>query len=141
MSPETDDLDPDFGAMQYNGIDAWVCNVCFEFPHPPTYYFALHVWAPETGPTAQQRATIRELKARYAELWPALASAIVNIHPRLTKTDELAGAMRDWVSVHLGEHSECSVELAYDLALEGEGSRMYFIRLDDWRIAEAVIAD
>jgi hypothetical protein len=141
MTPETRDHDPDFGAMQYDGIGAWDCHICFEFPHPPTYYFAVHVWASETGPSSVQQATLRRLKEKYADLWPSLASTIVDLHPTITKREELAEAMRDWVSVHLGEHSEDSVEFVYDLDLEGEGTRGYFIRLEDWKIVEAVVAE
>lgn len=88
MSSDADDLDPDFGLMHFN-IDAWNCTVSFEFPHPTTSYFAIHVWAPETGPTEDQRVAMRRLKAEYGRLWPRIAKAIVTLHRTLRTTAEL----------------------------------------------------
>jgi hypothetical protein len=141
MNNETDDYDPDFGYMQHNGIDAWDCNVSADFPHPPTYYFAIHLWEHEENPTECQRQRIRWLKARYAFLWPALARTIVELHPELTDVSQLNGAIRDWVGVHLSEFREDSVELVFNLDLPNEQNRGYFITLSELGIEEAHIAD
>ena len=141
MSSAPDELDPDFGAMQFNGFDAWDCNVCSEFPHPPTYYFAVHVWASESGPSDAQRMRLRKLKQQYASLWPSIASTIVILHPTLAESNQVTCAMRDWVSVNLGEHSEDSIELVYDLNLPDEGTRWYFVNLTDDEVGEAFVAE
>lgn len=141
MSSVGDEHDPDFGAMQFNGFDAWDCNVCAEFPHRPTYYFAVHLWASESGPTAAQRMRLRRLKQQYTSLWPSIASTIINLHQTLTEHDQVTCAMRNWVSVNLGEHSEDSIELVYDLNLPDEGTRGYFINLTDDEVGEAFVAE
>lgn len=49
--------------------------------------------------------------------------------------------MSEWVMVHLGEHFEESVELVYNLNLAGEDHRGYFVRLDDWEVFDAFVAE
>src|SRR5688500_7568459 len=61
---QMDTPDPDFSDMEYNGIDAWNCQIEFEFPHDKTHYVAVHVWALENGPTETQRIRFRELRRR-----------------------------------------------------------------------------
>jgi hypothetical protein len=66
MTGSTDDIDedaelnPDFGCMEDNGIDAWQYHVSSEFPHPPTYDFSIQVWASEFGPSEAQRPFMRK---------------------------------------------------------------------------------
>lgn len=133
--------DPDFGEMKFNGIDAWDCRIDFGFPHEMTNGFAVHVWAPEEGPTENQRTQFRELKRRYVSLWPEIASRIAGVHDRLQSSDDVADAMSDWVAVHLGEHAEDSVEFVITLNLPEEGSRGYFVPLTGWEVGDVVVAD
>ena len=137
----SDDYDADFGYMQHNGTDAWDCNVSAEFPHPPTYYFAIHLWAVDLSPTECQRQRIRWLKEQYTGLWPSLAQTIVDLHPGLSNSSQLDHAMREWVSVHLGEHHEDSLELVYDLNLPSEVNRGFFISITEAGIGKAFVAD
>lgn len=136
----TSDGDADFGQMR-KGIDSWDCRVKFDFPHPPTQYFAVHVWASDSGPSKIQRQALRRLKKQYTTLWPSITSTIVGLHPTINENAQVEAAMREWVSVHLGEHQEDSIELVYDLDLPDEGTRGFFIRLEDDGIVEAVIAE
>jgi hypothetical protein len=133
--------DTDFGAMKHNGIDAWDCRCEFEFPHPKTRHFAVHLWAPETGPSDAQRFGFRELKTRYRELWPDIANGIVSVHPTLKSINELNSSTSEWVAVHISEHAEDSIELVYYLVLPDEGSRGYFAPLDGWNIREVIVAE
>jgi hypothetical protein len=132
--------DPDFGEMQFN-IDAWDCRVKYDFPHGNTHSFAIHIWSDDSGPSEAQRVAFRELKSRYHQLWPGIASGILGVHPTLKSVDDLNGSTSQFVAVHLGEHAEHSVELVYDLALPGEGSRGYFVLLAGWKIKEVIVAD
>lgn len=133
--------DPDFGLMKHNNIDAWDCRLNGDFPHANTRQWAVHVWASEAGPSNAQRSKFRELKSRYAKLWPEIAHGIVSVHTGLTSVDELNASTPDYVSVHLGEYSENSVELVYNLNLADEGSRGYFVMLDEWKVEEVVVAE
>ena len=138
---ETEMSDPDFGTMTYNGIDAWDCRVGFEFPHPKACYWAVHVWAPATGPSDSQRLRFRELKSRYSELWAAISHALVNVHPTLTSLDDLNNSTSECVAVHLGEHDEGTVEIVYTLGLPEEGGRGYFVPLEGWEVGTVVVAE
>lgn len=133
--------DPDFGTMTYNGIDAWDCQVDFEFPHCESSVFAVHLWAPATGPSEAQRIRFSELKSRYKNLWGSIGREIVAAHPTLDSIEALEDSTSKWVAVHLGEHSEESLELVYTLNLAKEGGRAYFVPLDDWEVSTVVIAD
>ena len=133
--------DPDFGEMKYNGIDAWDCRVEFDFPHEKTRWFAIHLWAPANGPMESQRLRFRELKSRYESLWPEIASRIATVHDHLATAGDVSSAMSEWIAVHIGEHSPDSVEFVIDLDLPDEGSPGYFIRLDGWKVGEAIIAE
>jgi hypothetical protein len=141
MSTDEEQYDDDFGYMQFNEIDAWDCNVSADFPHAPTYYFAIHIWGDESGPSELQRKRIRWLKREYSSLWPEIAETICNLHPDLKKASQVAAAMRDWVLVHLGQHGEESVEIVYDLDLPDEGNRGFFISVSDLGITKAFVAD
>ncbi len=133
--------DPDFGEMKYNGIDAWDCRLEFDFPHENTHYFAVHVWAGENGPTEKQRSRFQELKRRYKLIWPDIALQIATAHERLETVDDVGAAMSKWLSVHLGEHAEDSVEFVIDLNMPDEGSRAFFIPLEQWKVGDAIVAD
>ncbi len=105
-------IDPDFGSMKYNGFSAWDCRIDFQFPHPSSKYFAVHIWSSdETGPSQKQRETFRELKRRYESHWPAIASSIVAVHASITDPFDVAKVMRERVGVHIGELHDNSIEL------------------------------
>ena len=141
MNSMTEYSDPDFGRMKHNTIDAWDCRVEFDFPHGKTNYFAVHIWAHSEAPTKKQRKIFRELKTRYDGLWPDIASSIIMVHKEIESQAELEAAMREWVAVHLGEHDEDSLELVIDLDFPDEGTRGYFIPIENWNVGKAVIAE
>jgi len=64
----------------------------------------------------------------------------VTRHPTITENKQVEAAMREWVSFHLGEHQEDSIELVFDLDFPDEGIRGYFFHLEGDGIGEAVIA-
>jgi hypothetical protein len=132
--------DPDFGEMRFN-IDAWDCRVKYDFPHRHTHSFAVHIWSKDTGPSEAQRVAFRELKSRYHQLWPEIASGILGVHPTLKSVDDLNESISPFVAVHIGEHAEDSVELVYNLSLPTEGSRGYFVSLYEWKVKEVIVAD
>ena len=66
---------------------------------------------------------------------------VVDVHPRVHAIDDVNNATSEWVSVHIGEHEENSIEFVYDLELAGEGTRGYFIRLDSWKVKQTIIAE
>lgn len=104
--------DPDFGSMRHNSIDAWDCRIKFgDFPHPNARTFAIHIWTGKDAPTERQRQAIRELKARYLQLWPQIARGIIGVHESLKSADQLNSAVSEFISVHLGEYSEDSIEI------------------------------
>ncbi len=110
-------IDPDFGSMKYNGFSAWDCRINFQFPHPSSKYFAVHIWSSdETGPSQKQRETFRELKRRYESHWPAITSSIVAVHASITDPFDVAKVMRERVGVHLETTSD--TELAACGALD-----------------------
>lgn len=139
MANRMNKADPDFGEMQFNGLDAWDCHFAFDLPHPPTWYFAIHVWADERGPTERQRQVMRWLPAAYAGLWPNVANRIIGLHPGLQDREALR--LREWVSVYIGEDSEDSLQLVYDLDEPEDGNRAYFITISDGNIVDAYVAD
>ena len=141
MTADDDQYDADFGYIQFNEIDAWDCNVSAKLPHPPTYYLALHIWSDEGGPTELQRQRVRWLKRDYVRLWPQIAETICRLHPDLTDSSQLTGVMRDYLSVHIGEHSEDSVQLVYDLDLPDEGTRGFFISVTETGVIGAFVAE
>lgn len=135
-------IDPDFGLMKYNGFSAWDCRIDFQFPHPSSKYFAVHIWSSdETGPSQQQRETFRELKWRYESLWPAIASSIVAVHASITDSFDVAKVMRERVAVHIGELDENSIELVIELDLPDEGNKGYFIPIENWSVKNAIVAE
>lgn len=133
--------DPDFGAMKYNGIDAWDSRVEFDFPHRHSRAFAVHVWACATGPSAAQRIRFRQLQARYGALWEDIGPRIVAAHPTLASVEALNNSTSEHVGVHLGECSEESVELIYTLDLPDEDGRAYFVPLEGWEVGSIVVAN
>lgn len=134
-------IDPDFGLMRHNGIDGWDCRVAFDFPHGKARSFAVHIWASEDGLSETQRLAFRQLKSRYDQLWPEIAKGILAVHQTLKSADELNDSVSEFVAVHIGEHAEDSVELVYDLDLQGEGSRGYFVPLSNWTVNEVIVAE
>ena len=134
-------VDPDFGMMQHNGIDAWDCRVEFAFPHPGARFFAVHLWASQDGPSERQRDVFRQLQSRYRELWPNIAKALLAIHQALESADDLNNLVTEHVGVHIGEQAEDSVELVYTLVLADEGNRAYFVPLRNWKIVDVIMAD
>ena len=74
--------DPDFGQMKYNGFSAWDCRINFQFPHPSSKYFAVHIWSN--------------------------------------------------IAVHIGELYDNSIELVIELNLPDEGTKGYFISIENW---------
>ncbi len=134
--------DPDFGQMKYNGFSAWDCRINFQFPHPSSKYFAVHIWSnDETGPSQLQRETFRELKRRYDSLWPAIASRIVAVHASLPNPSEVAKVMRERIAVHIGELHDNSIELVIELNLPDEGTKGYFISIENWSVKDAIVAE
>lgn len=134
--------DPDFGQMKYNGFSAWNCRIAFQFSRPSSKYFAVHIWSnDETGPSQQQRETFRELKRRYESLWPEVASRIVAVHASLVSPFEVAKVMRERVAVHIGEQDEKSIELVIELDLPDEGTKGYFIPIENWIVKDAIVAE
>lgn len=134
--------DPDFGSMKFNGIDAWDCRVDFDFPHPKTKYFAIHLWQYDpAGPTSAQRECLRRLKEQYAQLWPDIAGKIIAVHETVRTQKEVEDAMPQRLAAHIGEQGEDAVELVIDLDLPGEGSRGYFIPIVDWQVQDAIVAE
>lgn len=136
--------DPDFGQMKYNGFSAWDCRIDFQFPHPSTKYFAVHICSSdEIGPSQQQRETFRELRRRYEALWPAIASGIVAVHASITDPFDVAKVMRERVAVHIGELHENSIELelVIELDLPDEGTKGYFIPIENWSVKDVIVAE
>ena len=109
-------IHPDFGEEAFNEIDAWDCRVVHDFPHLKTTEFAIHVWADERGPTENQQACFNTLKSKYNELWPQIANKMIGCHDQLET-------------------------IVIDLDLPNEGTRGYFIPVEDWFIGDVVIAD
>lgn len=135
-------IDPDFESMKYNGFSAWDCRIDFQFPHSSSKYFAVHIWSSdETGPSDQQRETFRELKRRYESIWPAIASSIVAVHASITDSFDVAKVMRERVAVHIGELDETSIELVIELDLPDEGTKGYFIPIENGSVKNAIVAE
>ena len=66
---------------------------------------------------------------------------MIGCHDQLETIVDVSNAMSGWISLHLGEHHETSLELVIDLDLPNEGTRGYFIPVEDWFIGDVVIAD
>ena len=69
-------VDPEFGSLRFC-VDSWDGLTPFAFEPGHTTHFAVHVLAPESGPTSAQQAVYRDLKSHYGELWPAIAQTLV----------------------------------------------------------------
>lgn len=88
-----------------------------------------------------QRETFRELKSRYESIWPAIASRIVAVHATLLKPSEVAKVMRERIAVHMGELDDNSIELVIELNLPDEGTKGYFISIENWSVKDAIVAE
>jgi hypothetical protein len=133
--------DATFGKIAFN-IDAWDGLVRFEHKLSGTSTFAVHVWADESGPTSSQRGTFEELKARYAELWPVIAEAMVRCHPTLGS----AHGCRDGVDSTVGCYmqrvaSQGHEDFALVYELTSEPGRAIFVTIAGWQVIEAVVAE
>lgn len=136
-----DNIDADFGNLEFNGIDAWDSQTECMFPHTRIRRLFVHIWADASGPTHAQRQRFRELKSRLIHLWPNIIARIAAAHERLHTTEEVAAVMPEDVSVHLGEHGDTSIELVIALQSSGEERRAFFIPLDAWNAGEAIVAE
>jgi hypothetical protein len=136
-------LDPVFGEIEF-GVDAWDGLCPFDFPPAGTAEFAVHVWAGASGPTAGQRATFEQLRARYAALWPGIARSLAACHPTLPTEAEVGRGLRPTVGCYIeagasADHHD--FELVYEFDRPGEGARGFFVRVVGWEVTEAVMAD
>ena len=95
----------------------------------------------ESGPTENQRDCFNTFRSKYNELWQQIANKLIECHDELHSIDDASNAMSGWVSLHLGEHHETSLELVVDLDLPNEGTRGYFIPIKNWSVGDAVVAD
>lgn len=136
--------DPDFGSLQYR-VDAWDGLSPFEFEPSHTTHFAVHILAPESGPTAAQQAVFRELKGRYAQLWPAIAGTIAKCAGIAADVDGLGEVLDPVVGLYMLEDfespEEAEFELVYDVSQPEARGKACFVRLRPWEIVEAVVAD
>lgn len=135
--------DPTFGEIVFR-IDAWDGLVPFEHGLSGMTGFAVHVWADESGPSAIQRDTFDQLKARYPALWPTIARSLLGCHAGLSSLEEVACGLNPTVGCYIeraGRHGHADFELVYTFDIPGEGSRGYFVRIAGWEIAEAFVAE
>jgi len=88
-----------------------------------------------------QRETFRELKRRYDSLWPAIASRIVAVYASFPDLSEVAKVMRERIAVHIGELHDNSIELVIELNLPDEGTKGYFISIENWSVKDAMVAE
>jgi hypothetical protein len=135
--------DPAFGEIEYSG-DAWDGLVPFEHGPSGTSEFAVHLWADESGPTAMQRATFEQIKARYSRLWPSIAEALLGCHAGLSSVQEITRGLSPTVGCYIegvASQGHADFELVYTFDLEGENGRGFFVRIVGWKVAEAVVAE
>jgi len=136
-------IDPTFGEIEFS-IDAWDGLVPFEHGPSGTSGFAVHIWAGESGPSAFQRATFDQLKARYPSLWPAIARTLLGCHDGLSSIGEVASNLIPTVGCYIegeGGHDHAELELVYTFDLQGEDDRAYFVRIAGWEIVKAIVAE
>lgn len=135
--------DPTFGAIRFR-IDAWEGE--YPFVHGPggTKGIFLHIRAPESGPSAAQRATFGELIRRYDSLWPTFARELARLGG-LSSRDELGATLDPTLAIDMDEFSDpesAAFDLSfYPLVTEGRGFRCYYLRIRPWRVVEAVVAE
>jgi hypothetical protein len=135
--------DPSFGEIEFS-IDAWDGLAPFEYRPSGTTMFAVHVWADESGPSAVQRATFDQLKAHYVILWPSIAKALRGCHASPTAIVDVANCLNPTVGCYIETESggaHAAFELVYAFDLPGENGRGYFVRIVEWEVAEAFVAD
>ncbi|MDG3006368.1 hypothetical protein [Paludisphaera mucosa] len=135
--------DPTFGEIEFK-IDAWDGLAPFAYEPSRTSRFAVHIWADESGPSALQRATFDQLKARYPSLWPDIAEALLLCHPGLISVEEVAAGLSPTIGCYIedeGGPAHADFELVYTFDLPGEGGRGYFVRIVGWDIVEAFAAE
>jgi hypothetical protein len=135
--------DPAFGEIEFH-VEAWDGIVPFDFDQTRMTEFAVHIWADESGPTVAQRMTFEGLQARYRELWPSIAEALLGCHPALNSTKEVEDSLSPTVGCYIEEvvnpeHND--FELVYGFDREGENGRGFFVRISGWRVVEVVLAE
>ena len=138
MTTNTDHFDVDFGRMRHDGIDAWLCTVPIDLPHPPTRQFWVRVWSPNGFPSQRQRERLCWLKTHYAELWPEISAKIDS----LSETNEGAQLrLTEGLAVNLGGPEEDSLELVYQLDESAGPGAAIFVVLNEHGIEDALIAE
>jgi len=137
-------MDPDFGSLKYC-VDAWDGLAPFAFEPSHTTHFAVQIKAPDSGPTDAQREVFRELKARYEQLWPSIAQALIKCCDGVSDAEELRGLLNSTVGLYMIEDfddpSEAEFELVYDLNRPNADSQACFVRLRPWEVMEAAMAE
>ncbi len=92
-------------------------------------------------PSERQRLAFASFVSNYHELWPKIADKLSTLHPTLNCPEEVKRHLKDRVAIHLGEHSEESLELVYEFDLPNEGSRGFFLRVVDLEIVDSQIIE
>lgn len=49
--------------------------------------------------------------------------------------------MRERIAVHMGELDDNSIELVIELNLPDEGTKGYFISIENWSVKDAIVAE
>ena len=128
--------DTDFGQLNYY-IDSWDADIPFD--SAPIESAHIHLRAEDTGPSQNQRDTIRELRVRHSQLWPEICLALVKCHPEITSSDELTARLVPHVGINMYDETN-TIEISY--TIEGDpGFRSYFVTLRDWEIAQVCMAE
>lgn len=136
-------VDSVFGEIEFV-IDAWNGRSPFKFPQARMGQFYVHIRAGASGPSAVQRATFDQLRARYTTLWPGIAQSLVACHPILSTAEEVERSLRPTVGCYIEAGASAGhndFELVYEFNLPGEGVRGFFVRIVGWEVVEAVMAD
>src|SRR5439155_1243341 len=95
-------VDSVFGEIEF-GVDAWDGRSPFEFLPARMAQFYVHVRSGASGPSAGQRATFDQLRARYTILWPGIARSLAACHPTLSTAEEVERSLRPTVGCYIEE--------------------------------------
>ena len=135
-SPRKTIDDPDFGQLNYY-VDSWDADIPFETALIETAH--IHLRADDSGPTANQRESVNELKYQYSDIWPEICAALVKCHPEIGTTDELSSRLVPHIGINMYDDSD-TIEITYSVDGDPE-FRSYFVTLRNWHIAEVCLAE
>ena len=129
--------DVDFGTLTHR-IDAWDGDIAFDCP--PLTQAHIHLFVTDvSGPTDDQRQTIKDLIDQHSQWWPEVQTALIKCHSEITNADELDQRIDGKVGIHFFEDAKV-IEMVFQFAGDPEACA-YFVRLRDGTVAEVFTAD